>query len=196
MTRRLVLFSTLCLAASCEGDLIGKTGDTGAGNCPTPFTGPILIVEAGITCDDANTVTFTATTDGLTSGGLIFSQETGNAEPQWADEHDLESIDWDENCGSYDNLARTLTTGAGVNDWQVNQSTVFRCDDDGAGNPYHHNADVMSYAFRVYDFDNVMADCIIGGDDPTGMVNGTYNRVNDPVNPGELASCDVGVLAY
>lgn len=186
-----------CPTSSCDKCTTGTTGLTG--DCPDPYTGPILIDEIGVACDDPTTVTFTMRTTGLTSGGLVFSQETGNTDApyaQWSDEHDLDSIDFDAACGSFDSLARTLATGAGSFDWEVNVSTVFRCDDDGAGNPYHHNATVMSYAFRAYDLDEVLADCVAAGDDPSGMLNNTYDRVNDPFMPGELAGCDVGTLRY
>ncbi|HHO54465.1 MAG TPA: hypothetical protein ENK18_27235 [Deltaproteobacteria bacterium] len=186
-------------SSSCDKCGTAETGLTPPGGCAEPYEGPILIQEIGVTCDDPDTVTFTMDTDGLTSGGLVFSQETGNTDApyaQWSDEHDLDSVDFDEACGSYDRLARTLNTGVDLNAWEVNTSTVFRCDDDGAGNPYHHNADVMTYAFRAYDLDEVMADCVVAGDDPAGLLAGTYNRANDPYLPGELSGCDVGVLRY
>ncbi len=199
MSKR-TLWMSFALIVACETPTTtksstGETGTVGPTDCATPFEGPVMIEEAGVTCDTPDQVTFNMRTAGLTSGGLVFSQETANAEPQWSDEHDLNSIDFDGECGSFDELAVTLATGAGANDWEVNASTLFRCDTDGT-DPYHHNADVMSYAFRVYDLDQVLADCVVGGDDPDGLLDGTYARQLDPFMPAELAACEIVILSY
>ncbi len=190
--QNLALIGLALLAASCDGDVTKASGDTSTlSGCATPFEGPIVIVQAGIVCDNASQVTFTASTDGLTSGGLIYSQETGNVEPQYSDEHDLESTDWDEECGSFDNLARTLSTDAAFGASVVNQSTVFSCAADT-----HFASDVMSYVVRVYDFDDSMADCLAAGDDAQGVLDSTYEAVNPPFSPSEFANCDVGAFSY
>ncbi|HHO49383.1 MAG TPA: hypothetical protein ENK18_00565 [Deltaproteobacteria bacterium] len=190
---------SLSLLVACHGTYPDKDDVLDSADeafCATPYGGPVLIKEAYIRCETPGSVLFRARTDGLTSGGLIFSQETGNSDliAQWSDEHELESVDADP-CGRYDELTRSLITGVPAEDWELNVATSFRCDSVG-GYPYHHNADVMSYAMRIYDRDGALADCIAGGDDPNGMINGTYNRVNDPVHPEELVMCAIGIFSY
>ena len=37
----------------------------------------------------------------------------------------------------------------------------------------------------------VLADCMVFGHDPAGLLAGTYPRVTDPVRPAELVGCTV-----
>ena len=142
---------------------------------------------------DPQTVLFRVLTDGLASNGLVFSQQTGGSEPQYSDEHELVSIEWDFDCGAWDHLEQVLTTGVPPSEAVVNQSTGFECGD---GVPAGHNDDTLTYAFRVYDLDQELADCIVAGHDPQGLIDDTYQRATDPLAMEELSACDVGVLTY
>ena len=105
---------------------------------------------------------------------------------QWADNHTLESYEFDAWCGAFDRLERTLQDGTTLsdplNDWQTDESTIFRCEDHLEDNAY------MTFAFAVYDQQGFLADCLAFGHDPEGMRNGIYNIVGDaPVF--DLANC-------
>lgn len=171
------------------------TGPTDTGPGPTD-TGPTdtgmgaaLITSASVSCDIYERVTLWAETSARVANGLVFSQETGNVDPHWADEHTLYEVD-QPTTGSLDlTYAITLDTEAGLNDWVVDQSTVFSCSN-------HFEANVMSHAFRVYDFGGVLADCLVLGHDPQGLIDNDYARVTDPATPSEIASCRVGALTY
>lgn len=189
MKIHLALFALF--AAACTGDLGTKdtgTTESGTTECANFYDGPISIDVATVTCD-GHEVTYYAETTGWTDGGYVFTQETGNTEPQYSDEHDLESFDYDA-CGEWDHLRRRLqdrdTMSDPINDWQRNVSTVFDCDDH-FGDP-----NVITYAFAVVDLDGNEAACIVYGDDPEGMINGDYQRV-DAQPSFDLNQCVRGV---
>lgn len=198
---RLAILGALTLVG-CDGDntttKTGTTGGTGSDtgmtdtgmDCATPL--PILITAISVTCDAKDVVTFDLTVDGDAADGLIFSQETGNAgtASQYSDEHDLVAAGTDP-CGTTGSLSQSLTTGAKFGQDTPNESTVFTCAS-------HHASPqgFMSYAGRAYDSTGALADCYAWGHDPQGLVDGTYTRVTDPVNPGELAGCAVDQGVY
>ena len=199
MTSRIALMGLIAFAMGCDDGEIDKetTGDTGAtitddtGPDTGPYDGPVLVELAEVTCTDTRSAYFYAETAGWTSSGLWFSQETANNEPQWADEHDLESFEYDKN-GAWDHLEQTVSTNADFASWAVNASTVFSCE------PSEHfdGSAVMTYAIRVYDIDGAFADCLAFGHDVSGMQDGTYDRVNEPTAPAaELDQCVEGVAA-
>ena len=167
------------LAAACTGDVGTKdTGgtDTGTANCDNVYDGPVTIEVATVECT-GDEVTFYAETKGLTDGGMVFTQETGNQEPNYSDEHDLASFEFD-NCGRWDHLRRTIqdasTLDDAFNDWQRNSSTVFDCD------LHYGDGDVVTYAFVVMDQDGNEADCIAYGEDVQELINNSADRVADP----------------
>ncbi|MBX2803762.1 MAG: hypothetical protein KTR31_39165 [Myxococcales bacterium] len=198
MIHRIAAFGMVALVAGCEGDLTdtkdsGDTGET-TGCVGGPFTGPVVIAAANISCVDDNTVLFEMSTDGIASDGLVFSQETANPTPNFSDEHSLAVVDSDAECGTFTDLERELSTG--IVNFETDVSTLFRCDESAGGDPYHHNAVVMTYAFRAYDSTGAFADCVIAGENPTALRDGTIKRVNEPANPSEIASCDIEKLTY
>lgn len=176
------------LATACTGDTGKDSGtDTAGGDCAAEdfYTGPVAIDTYSVDCG-GNDVTFNVETTGWTDGGFVFTQETGNESSagQWSDEHTLPSVEFDS-CGAWDRLERTISTGAGINDWQENVSTLFTCEDH-FGDP-----NVISHAFAVVDIDGAFADCVAYGDDPQGMIDNDYDRANDP-SGFNLSSCNVG----
>lgn len=196
MMNRIATLGVIALIGGCAGDEGVKTGETGTTtdspvDCPDGFyNGPVVVTRASATCLNANTVRFEVETDGWTTDGTFFAQETGNTDSpyaQWSDEHDIESYLFDE-CGAWDTLERELATGAGLQ-WVVNESTLFQCTPD----VHYDGSGVMTYAARVYDLDSNFASCLAWGHDVPGMLNGTYNRQAEPSNAGELAACETGV---
>lgn len=162
------------------------TTDTGATNTTDTGSAPLLILSASVSCDLQDQVTFEIETSAEALGeGMVFTQETGNVEPQWSDEHRLYAVDAAPSL----RYGIVLRSGADVGDWAVDDSTVFSCDD-------HFGNNVVSHAFRIYDGSNDLADCLVLGHDPQGLIDGTHDRVDDPVNPNELTMCRVGASTY
>ncbi len=142
-----------------------------------------MIEDAFVTCDDKNLVTFTIETIGESPvAASVFSQETGNAEPNYADEFEFDTT------GVLSDLELTLETDA---DSPGADRTIFTC-------PRHHGnpEGVMTYAYRVYDSLGGLADCVIQGDDPDALQNDLLDRVNDPSDADELIDCDLRPGVY
>src|SRR5688572_8295988 len=147
MNHRYAILAALALA--CSGEKATDSGDSaGTTNpeCPNGvFTGPTTITHVEVTCT-GNQVRLAADTEGWTHNGSVYSQETANIEPQWNDEHSIESYEYDA-CGYEDHLERVLNDGSTLadplNDWSIDSSSLFRCDD-------HYTEPVMTYAFMVY----------------------------------------------
>jgi hypothetical protein len=160
--------------------------DPSVGTCTETYDGPVIVERATVTCDAQERVTYEVVTAGWTRSGRMNAMETANLSP-WDDEHDLVSVAYDP-CGSFDELQRTLTTGASVATAVEDQSTVFTCDghfDDTNG--------VMTYAARVYDIDGNFADCLAWGHDPVDYAAGLYSGscIHCPTDPEELTQCVV-----
>ena len=189
----------MALAIACNGsdsDKTGATGDstttpgddddvTGTDCAPDgPYTGPTTITTAAVSCDGTN-VTFTAETQGVTLGGIIFSQETGTGGAQWSDNHDLASVSFDAVCNTFDNLSATVAA-SGVDERNV--SSLFTCAD------HYDVADKMTYAVSVNDATGNNVSCYAFGHDVQGMKDGTYNDVGQG-SDFDLANCVEGAAA-
>lgn len=186
------------IVAGCAGDKDPADSGTDSGTAACPggaYSGPITITSHSVGCGGGTTVTFDVTTDGVTGGGWVFSQETGNADDpydQWSDTHTLDSVGADADCNT-DHLSRTLDDVTHLADplvdWQIDQSTVFGC-----ATHYESPGPVMSYAFGVADATGALVTCAAYGEDVAGMLNGTYNRANPP--DFDLSGCDdMGTMA-
>lgn len=204
MTRTHFAALVMMTTAACSGDrLAGPTADTGFDQpCRRVYDGPVEIEEALITCETPTEVRFYARTRGWTSGITVFSQETGATGVQWADQHDLQTFKFGA-CQDFDMLERELRTGLprapGAKDemWEVNQSTVFSCEQREDGTFVNHgdgsDSATMTYLLRAYAVDGSLASCLVFGHDPDGLLAGTYSRVLDPARPEELKQCIKGV---
>ena len=142
------------------------------------------IDSATVTCD-GNTAVFTLETSGDgPSAASVFSQETGNPTPNFADEHDFLEAD-----GVRGTLTLELATGGSRG---VEGETLFTC-------AAHHGdpQGIMTYAYRVYDEFGDLSDCIVQGDNPDALIEGG-NRVGggDPSSPGELDGCSTAPGTY
>ena len=169
--------------------------------CRRVYEGPVEITDARISCPTDDQVRFFTRTQGWTSGVTVFSQETGAAEPQWSDQHDLKTYKFGA-CGDFDMLQLELQTGLerspGPDDeaWEANLSTAFSCAQNSDGTWVNHGdpsgGGIMTYLVRAYDVDGTFASCMVFGHDPAGLVSGKYTRVLDPDRPEELENCKVG----
>ena len=147
------------------------------------FTGPIAIDSVLVECNQGNDhVRYLACVQGLTSGGRVFTQETGNPEPNWSDDHTLDTIASDP-LGWYDEIERRLETAVSITDWEPDVSTLFGCQ------AHFEAPQIMSYALMVTDAAGNLADCVAWGDDPQGMIDGAVDRVNEP--PFDLTACRI-----
>ena len=159
---------------NCDGEIVSYTTPyTTTSPTTTPYSTieGTEIVSYSVDCV-GSTVTFGATTVGLTSAAVVFSEETGTTHVHYSDEHDLVSIEADPH-GAFDVLEQQLQTGVSFGDEQRNQSTVFPCDFYGSG--------IMSYAIAVWDLGGTLADCVAFGDAPAALINGSpFGRVNEP----------------
>jgi hypothetical protein len=166
--------------------------DTG---CPDGiYEGPTVIASAIVYCV-GTTARYGLETEGLTSGGYIYSQETAGqyAGGQWADNHTLEPFDTDP-CGYYDRLDREVQDGTTLadplNDWQSDVSTIFTCSNHLQDNTY------MTFAFAVDDLAGNLASCLAFGHDVQGMIDGLYYVYPLAQPPAfDLSVCVEGVEA-
>lgn len=154
---------------------------TTADTATEPTTSSPLPVSLGVfvvDCPTPDTVRFYAETVGLASAGVVFQQETANAEPQWSDEHDLVSIDADP-AGAWTHLELQIADGSTLGnpfaDWERNVSTAFTCAAHITG-PGH----VMSWVFAVYDTSGAVAGCVAFGNDGQGVLDAAYVRIDEP----------------
>ncbi|MEN0060563.1 MAG: hypothetical protein AAGA48_00360 [Myxococcota bacterium] len=165
--------------ADTDADATGHTADT-SDPCADPPQPEILSAEA--TCMDANTVQFTLTTNLVVDTARVFTQETGNPTPQYADEHtiDLVVVQKDE-CGELRSGTRTLQAGVQA-PGQPDVSTLFPCT---GGQGFDGNA--LTQVFAVLNSGGIVEDCDAIGDGRDDLVNGTSDRAIDPSFP--VGSC-------
>jgi hypothetical protein len=184
-------FALIALAAvACTGDKTTESGDTGGttggGTCPDGiYDGPVSIDTASAKCDAAGNISYEAKTTGLTADGYVWAIESGNNQP-WDEEHDLKSYEFDS-CGSYDKLNVTIQSGE-FPDYVRNQASTFNCDKIG-------NPATMTFAFAVMDVNGDLADCLVGGEDPTGVIAGDYAPYFGTGPTFDLSTCHSGTVA-
>lgn len=185
MNRIAIIGAALAFAGCVDIGLtdVDKSGDTG---CPAE-PGVVEIESIDINCDTTTQVTFTVNTVGVAADGNVFSQETGNATPNYSDNHTL-AFDSSDACGQTSVLTRTLTTDTSLANAQPDSSTVFSCAADT-----HYAADVMTYAFHIFDDGGNELDCLVAGNNPSDLIDGASDRVNEPTY--SVADCATGSIA-
>lgn len=193
--RTLPALPCLLLLAACEGDRRGvPTGDTSMNDefaaCESVYEGPVVIDEVRVVCTAEDRLRFFVSTIGWTSDATVFSQATGTAGKQLADEHDVATFKHGA-CRDWDRLEQKLTTGVKVSAWEPNVSSPLSCSpgDDAS----HANPAVMTYVVRAYDLDGNLADCMALGHDPEGLLDGTHTGTYTPTHPEELKLCAKGL---
>ena len=174
-------FIAALAAVACTGDE-GKS-DSGSETGTTTEPTELLVESYSVSCNaDNSEITYSATTSATGYDGLVYQQETGSsymkdgALLQFSDEHDLTS--------SGTSMSITVADGGGL-DAVRNVDTLFDCE-------LHINEpDWMTYAFGVYDDAGVIADCLAGGGDAPGLIDGTYTApaVNAPSADFDLSAC-------
>ncbi|MCB9685785.1 MAG: hypothetical protein H6735_12155 [Alphaproteobacteria bacterium] len=144
-------------------------GTMSADDCLVVYEGPVLVTHSRITCaDDDMTLWFQ--TEGWTSGGQVFVQDTSGGSPQWAEEHALESVGHDV-CGAWDELEVDIHAGVRTDQYIPDVTSAFACSDPGAGR--------LTYAVAVQDIEGDLADCVVFGHDPQALLAGG-DRALDP----------------
>jgi hypothetical protein len=148
--------------------------------CDKGGSDSLIITGYDVTCS-GDKVTFSVQTDGgEAKDGLVFTQETANATPQYSDEHDVLST-------GPDALKLTIDAGVAFDDAVRNEGTVFSCDQH-----FNSPGQVLTYAFGVYGDGGAIVDCLVGGHDPQGLKNGDYgDRINEPSGEFDLGKCVV-----
>lgn len=187
MNRFAIIGAAVAFAGCVDLPTDTKTDDDTT--CVTPTKNSTVTIDTvDITCDTTRQVSFiVSTTGGVAADGTIFAQETGNSPQQFSDEHDLNFDDSDA-CGSTSVLSQTLTTDTAFADAVPNTSTVFSCDADT-----HYDADVMTYAIHIFDDTGNQLDCLVAGNNPSDLIDGTSDRVADPSE--DVSSCATGSIS-
>lgn len=140
---------------------------------PTEPGGNPRITGAGGTCFANDQVEFAVSANKVMSAARLFQEETGNANIHWSENHPFDNSNGNDST-FYLILDDGTTMNDPVNDWRPGSSTVFTCPD------FFDLPDVMTYAVQVDDAAGNPADCIVFGDDPQGMIDRVYDRVNEP----------------
>ena len=179
------------LAAACAGDAADKaSGDTGdgTGDC-TQFTydGPVNIDKVFASCDGGGeNIEYRIDANGITADGVVWAIESGNSQP-WDEEQPISSFEFDA-CGSWDHLKVNLAAGE-YGDFDPGSASGFNCDKI-------NNPATMTFAFAIYDQGSNVVDCVVAGEDPSGVIAGDYGPDYFGTGPSfDLGACSQGTLA-
>ncbi|MEQ1507213.1 MAG: hypothetical protein ABMB14_33600 [Myxococcota bacterium] len=160
----------------------GTTDGTEWTDTATESAGPLEVYSSELTCIGEDEVEYTAIASGAASEVWLFQQETGNNPPNWSENHTLELVS-DGDDAVYERL---LLDGSGIEydlfQQEQDYSTLFDCQD------FLTAPGVMSFAVALIE-DGEIADCIAYGADPRVMIDGTQDRVNEPVF--DLTNCRI-----
>ncbi|MCA9488464.1 MAG: hypothetical protein KC621_01030 [Myxococcales bacterium] len=157
-------------------------GTTTIEDCLVVYEGPVLVTHARTTCVDDDMVLWFQT-EGWTSGGQVFVEDTSSAAPHWAEEHAVESVAHDV-CGAWDELEVEIHAGVRTDQYIPDVTSAFDCTDPGAGR--------LTYAIAILDTDGELADCVVFGHDPQALLTGG-ERSLDPTF--DTAYCVTAQLA-
>jgi hypothetical protein len=172
---------------ACNGnDKDEGAQDTAPEPCPEETTAVApSISTVNVACDGEGNLRYQVEADGVPSSAFVFTQATSQpdeSESQQADNHSLARVDQDR-CGEWSVLERILQEGAA--EPVMDSGTVFTCAQAQAGE--------LTHAFAVLDETGLVTSCVVMGHDPTGLVDGVYRRIAEPVF--DLSSCVEGVPA-
>jgi hypothetical protein len=199
MKTQIAQLGLLTLGLACTGlpsDKSDDTGDTGYTPCDTSdyydtsgcdtgtpiYTGATTLDTKSVTCS-SHQFDFEFYTVGLTGGGQL--QISG---ADWEEDHYIGSADYDPD-GWWDQLLLILphvdpdTNGDGVGDTYGNDGWKHQVDNTagGGGNTLYncniYDNERLTFQLTVFDEDNVKADCMVWGDDPSAFSDGcgTWN---------------------
>jgi len=187
----------LAVLAACDDGTDTDTDTTETGDTATttecsdvdPNTIDTTVQSIDVTCS-GDEATLAASLTGVSAVGsaVMFLQETGNIEPQWSEEHPLETKSVDT-CFASEELETTLTDlGVAVGDNVPGTSSVFNCTD------HFNDPDVLTVAVYVEDAeDPSITSCLVVGDDPAGLIAGNYDNAGAAEDPSfNLSGCDAG----
>jgi hypothetical protein len=167
-----------------------ETGDTGTTTaCSTidPATISTTVTDVDVSCTETE-ATLDASLTGVSAVGsaVMYLQETGNAEPNWSEEHPLDTIGVDP-CLASEELETVLTSlGESTGGFVPGQSSVFTCTG------HFNDPDVLTVAVYVEDADDpTITSCLVVGHDPAGLIAGDYDEAGAPPS-FDLAGCATG----
>jgi hypothetical protein len=188
---------SIAVLAACEDGTTDDTAETGTDTdtevCTQTYgpDDPTLVQSFSVSCVSTE-ASISALLTGLSAANsaVIFMQETGSsyAGGQWSEEHDLDTIAFDE-CGFEEDLGQVIETlGTSTGSWAPGSASVFTCDD------HINEPDWMTYAVYVEDIDDGVSDCLVLGGDPGGLIAGDYDADRVGAEPSfDLSACIAGV---
>jgi hypothetical protein len=203
MKTQLAQLGLVALCVACTGLPTDKTDDgtdTGASDCDTSdyydtsacdtgygvYTGATTLDTKEVSCT-SHQFDFEFYTVGLTGGGQLQISGAG-----WEEDHYVASGDFDPD-GWWDQLVLTLphvdpdTDGDGVGNtygddgWKHQENATAGTAGNTLYNCLHFNSSAatlaLTFQLTVFDEDNVEADCMVWGDDPSAFSDGceTWN---------------------
>lgn len=151
-------------------------------DCLVFYQGPVLVTHERVTCADDDMVLWFQT-EGWTSGGMVFVEDTTSTDVHWAEEHALTSTAHDA-CGAWDELEVEIHAGVRTDQYIPDVTSAFACSDPGKG--------LLTYAVAVKDGTGSVADCVVFGHDPQALLDGG-DRSLDP--SFDTSRCVVAELA-
>ena len=188
----------LAVLAACDDGTDTDTNDTDTtesdtattGDCPNGnFEGDTTVESIDVSCTPSQ-ATLAASLTGVSAVGsaVMFLQETGNVEPQWSEEHPLETASVDE-CLAAEELETTIESlGVAIAQMVPGNASVFTCDG------HFDDPEVLTAAVYVEDADDpTITSCLVVGHDPSGLIAGDYANANGAADASfTLANCDPG----
>jgi hypothetical protein len=184
----------LAVLAACDDGTTTDTDTTDTAetgtptDCPTGnFVGDTTVESINVNCVTTE-ATLQASLTGVSAVGsaVMFLQETGNIEPNWSEEHPLETESIDE-CLAAEELQTVIESlGVAVGQGIPGDASVFTCD------AHFNDPEVLTVAVFVEDADDSsVTSCLVVGHDPQGLINGEYDNAGSAEDASfTLSDCD------
>jgi len=124
------------------------------------------------------------TTTGWATNARFNAYNTNVSDPQtngWDEEHvpqsTAQTTQFDPE-GVTETRALFLEHVSSIMYWKSDETTLFNVEDEGS----------LTFALRVYDGDEALAQCLVWGHSPGTLYAGTYSKVNITSEPTEFNS--------
>lgn len=172
----------------CQGDPQDPDEIRTAGlldaSCAERYAGPIVIDRIRSACDEDSQLWIELETLGWASHAVWTLVGTAAQDP-WSEAHVLQSAGFDP-CGAWDVL-RLEAVATSSEAWTPGLQTRFSCDQ------LQRTPPVLTRVIRLYALDGSLAECLVGGHDPAGLLAGGYDAslAAPPAAPEELDRCRI-----